>query len=63
MLKDRTLRNKILYGTDFYVVATVTDEPELITMMKKYLSEAERKLISYDNPLKFLNSNLNPVKL
>jgi predicted TIM-barrel fold metal-dependent hydrolase len=61
MLKDRTLRHKILYGTDFYVVATVVDEPELIVMMKKYLTEAEIKLISYDNALKFLSSKLNSI--
>ena len=63
MLKDRTLKHKILYGTDFNVVATVTDESELIVMMKKYLTEAEIKVISCDNPLKFLSSNLNRINL
>jgi predicted TIM-barrel fold metal-dependent hydrolase len=63
MLTDERLKNKILFGTDYYVVASTKEEPELITDMVKFLTKEEIQLIAYTNPLRFLNSKLNPITL
>lgn len=62
LIKDTEIGNRILFGTDYYVVASVAEEPELITSLKKYLTEEEIKKIAYDNVLGYLNNKINPVE-
>lgn len=61
MLKDETLKYRILFGTDYYVVASESEESELIRIMHKHLTPDEISLISYQNPIRFLSSKLNPI--
>lgn len=62
MLADPSLQNKILFGTDYYVVASVSEEPELISLLHKHFTSPELKLMMYDNPKRYLSSNLNPIR-
>ena len=61
MLKDETLKYRILYGTDYYVVASEKDEPDIIKLVKSKLSKDEMNLIAHDNVIRFLSSSLNSV--
>jgi len=50
------VRNKILFGTDYYVVSSVADENEVLNTLKKELNDAALfDLIVYENPKRFLN--------
>ena len=61
MLINKDIRSRILFGTDFYVVASVASESDIIKLVRNKLSDAEFKLIAYDNPVKFLSSGLNKI--
>jgi len=61
LLMDKRYNERILFGTDYYVVATEDEEAKLISLMEKELSPDLLKLICQINPKKFLSSKLNPI--
>lgn len=55
LLKDETINKKILFGTDYYVVASVADENDLLQLFKKELDDdALFNLIAYENIKRFM---------
>ncbi|MBL0055502.1 MAG: amidohydrolase family protein [Chitinophagaceae bacterium] len=55
LLKDESINKKILFGTDYYVVASVADESDLLNLFKKELGDdALFEMIAYENPKRFL---------
>lgn len=55
LLKDESINKKILFGTDYYVVASVADESDLLNFFKKELGDdALFEMIAYENPKRFL---------
>ena len=55
LLLDETLKHKILFGSDFYMVETATNEKRFSMDLRCYVGEENFKLISDDNPTIFLN--------
>ncbi len=51
------VRNRVLFGTDFYVVRNHKSDKELLTEMMAGLSEEEFDLIARHNPRTYLNLN------
>lgn len=55
LLKDETINKKILFGTDYYVVASVADENDLLNLFKTELNDDKLfDLIAYENPKRFM---------
>ena len=55
LLKDETINKKILFGTDYYVVASVADENDLLKLFKTALNDDKLfNLIAYENPKRFM---------
>lgn len=54
-LRNAGLRDKVLYGTDFYVVRNHKSDKEMLADMMAGLSEDEFDQIARMNPRKFLN--------
>jgi predicted TIM-barrel fold metal-dependent hydrolase len=61
LIKDPDIGDRILFGTDYYVVASVAEEPALIQTLKKHLDQDEIRKISYNNVLNYLTNKINPV--
>jgi predicted TIM-barrel fold metal-dependent hydrolase len=61
MLSDDSINKRILFGTDYYVNATEAEENVILEILRRNLFEKEIKMISYDNPVRFLSSKLSAV--
>lgn len=61
LLNHDRYQNRILFGTDYYVVATESEEPDLLKLLYRELDSAHLRKICYENPIRFLSSNLNQV--
>lgn len=57
--QESAIRDKILYGTDFYVVNSQSTEKELFNEIKFFLEDDDFLRISNLNPRNFLSSKLN----
>lgn len=57
-LEDETLKNRILYGSDFYMVEQETSERQFLTNIRAYIGEKNFKLIAELNPSQFLYNHL-----
>ncbi|OFY86575.1 MAG: hypothetical protein A3F72_08850 [Bacteroidetes bacterium RIFCSPLOWO2_12_FULL_35_15] len=57
-LEDNTLKGKILYGSDFYMVEQKTSERQFVTNIRAYIGEENFKLIAELNPHSFLYNHL-----
>ena len=55
LLQDDTIRHKILFGSDYYMVETKSLENNFNIDLRAYLGEYLFELISELNPKKFLN--------
>lgn len=53
-LQDETLRNKILYGSDFYMVEQETTERQFLNNIRAYLGEEDFRQIAETNAKRFL---------
>jgi uncharacterized protein len=56
ILNDPEINDKILFGSDFYMVETETDERRFGLDLRAYLGEDIFQKIAVENPKKFLNS-------
>ncbi|MGB4848350.1 MAG: hypothetical protein WBP41_10560 [Saprospiraceae bacterium] len=56
-LQNPKLSQRILYGTDFYVVRNHKSEREMLGEMQSSLSETEFDMIARTNPIQFLTSS------
>lgn len=54
-LEDHSLKNKILYGSDFYMVEQQISERQFLTNVRGFIGEDHFRLIAQQNPLSFLN--------
>jgi len=59
ILENEKIREKTLFGSDFYMVETKSNERRFSIDLRAYLGENFFKAIAYDNPRKFLNINDN----
>lgn len=57
-LQDDTVKGKILYGSDFYMVEQETTERQFLTNIRAYIGEDNFKLIAEQNPKLFLYKTL-----
>lgn len=57
-LKDDILKERVLFGTDFYVVRNHNSEKELLNGMNHSLSDEMMDYIAHENPSVFLNNKL-----
>lgn len=57
-LQDNSIKNKILYGSDFYMVEQETSERQFLTNIRAYIGESDFKLIAELNTNRFLNKNI-----
>ena len=55
--EESKVRDKILFGTDFYVVNTKSTEKSLLNDINFHLSEEYFQLVAKTNPEKYLNIN------
>lgn len=55
-----TIRKRVLFGTDFYVVSKAAAERELCINLRGYLGEKLFKQIAETNPKEFLKTKFNP---
>jgi predicted TIM-barrel fold metal-dependent hydrolase len=55
-LEDETLRSKILYGSDFYMVEQQTGERQFLTNVRGFIGEENFRLIAERNPTLFLSA-------
>jgi predicted TIM-barrel fold metal-dependent hydrolase len=63
-LQNPVLRNKVLYGTDFYVVRNVKSDKNMLADMTGGLEKADFDIIARENPAKFLESKFSkPITL
>lgn len=53
-LQDETIKGKIIYGSDFYMVEQETSERQFLTNIRAYIGEPDFKLIAEQNPKLFL---------
>lgn len=58
-LQDNTLKGKILYGSDFYMVEQETSERQFLTNIRAHIGEDDFKLIADRNPKIFLHNFLS----
>lgn len=56
-LNNPALKERILFGTDFYVVRNHNSEKELLARTKSSLSTEEFDLIARENPINYLKRN------
>ena len=56
MLQDEKVKNKILFGTDYYLVSQKNTESVLFQKLRGYLGEELFHLISNENPRRFLST-------
>lgn len=54
-LNQDKLKDRVLYGTDFYVVRNHKSEKEIVMDLQAALTEEEFNLIARENPREFLN--------
>ncbi len=57
-LQDSTLKEKILYGSDFYMVEQETTERQFLTNIRAYIGESDFKQIAEINPTAFLHKEI-----
>lgn len=57
-LQDDTVMEKILYGSDFYMVEQETNERQFLTNIRAYIGESDFKMIAEWNPSRFLKGDL-----
>lgn len=57
-LQNCKLRQKVLYGTDFFVVRNHKSDKEMLAEMMAGLSEADFDVIARENPYRFLENKL-----
>jgi predicted TIM-barrel fold metal-dependent hydrolase len=55
LLSDLMLKDQILFGSDYYMVENKANERRFGLDLRGYLGEESFRLISFDNPRKFLN--------
>ena len=55
-LRNESLKNKVLFGTDFYVVRNHNSEKDLLAQTMSNLSSEEFDLIARDNPINYLKN-------
>lgn len=55
-LRNESLKNKVLFGTDFYVVRNHNSEKDLLAQTMANLSSDEFDLIARDNPINYLKN-------
>jgi predicted TIM-barrel fold metal-dependent hydrolase len=55
ILNDSKIKERIMFGTDFYVVSNHKTEKEFWIDMKHHLDEVKWKMVSYHNSKQFLN--------
>ncbi len=53
-MKDPQLKDKVLFGTDFYMTTQEKEEPKLVSDFRKHVSHADFALIAETNPHNFL---------
>jgi len=58
-LRNGSLRKKVLYGTDFYVVRNHKSDKNMVADMQGGLDAADFHAIARDNPRDFLNNRLH----
>lgn len=56
-INNPNLKERILFGTDFYVVRNHNSEKELLAITMANLSTEEFDQIARENPVSFLNKN------
>jgi predicted TIM-barrel fold metal-dependent hydrolase len=54
-LQNDQLKNKILFGTDFYMVEKETTERQFVTNIQAFISEEDFRFIAEQNPNNFLS--------
>lgn len=54
LLRSSPVKDRILFGTDYWMVRTVTDDDDYWAFYKKMLTPAQFKTICEDNPANFL---------
>ena len=59
ILEDGKVKNKVLFGSDYYVVSQKDTEKDLHYNLRGYLEENLFKLISNENTSKYLSTNIN----
>ncbi|MCK5312451.1 MAG: amidohydrolase family protein [Desulfobacteraceae bacterium] len=55
LLKNKATQRKILFGSDYYMNKLLVDESIVIDSLKKSLSVSEFKMVTFENPGRFLN--------
>lgn len=55
-LRNESLKNKVLFGTDFYVVRNHNSEKDLLAQTMANLSSDKFDLIARDNPINYLKN-------
>ena len=58
---SKTFKNKVLFGTDFYMVSMKASEREISMKLRSYLGEENFRQIAKVNPPKFLYSKVCDV--
>ncbi|MFI5151136.1 MAG: hypothetical protein ACHQRM_15495 [Bacteroidia bacterium] len=58
---NETIRRRVLFGTDFFLVSKSISEREFGINVRSFLGEELFKQIAYTNALEFLNTGLNPI--
>ncbi|MEL6192908.1 MAG: hypothetical protein AAFR66_12700, partial [Bacteroidota bacterium] len=61
MLKTDLLKEKILFGTDYYVVRQEESEKQLLTELQAYLDEEEFRILSLDNIQAYLGRSFESI--
>ena len=56
LLTNPSLRKKILFGSDYYMVATKSDERRFGVELRAFIGEDNFKAIALDNPQAYLSS-------
>lgn len=53
-LQDETIKGKIIYGSDFYMIEQETSERQFLTNIRAHIGESDFRLIAEQNPNLFL---------
>jgi|GEM_PF-845571 len=61
MLQDDKVNHKILFGTDYYLVAQKNTEKALYQNLRSFIGEDLFRKIANENPKKFLSTTLNTL--
>ncbi|CAM4344077.1 amidohydrolase family protein [Flavobacterium terrigena] len=59
ILEDDKVKNKVLFGSDYYVVSQKDTEKDLHLNLRGYLGDTLFQLIANENPRKFLTTKFN----